>query len=170
MLEITNDLWQVVVRTAVIYLVVLLGLRLLGKREIGQLTPFDLVLLLLISNAVQNAMTGPNVSLWGGLLSAATLLLINWFINWTLERFPRLRKAVEGQPTILLSHGKVLLKNMKKEQVSLEELEMAAREHGIADLKGVELAVLEMDGSISIIPFSEHHVRVKRPLRYLRHR
>ena len=170
MLEITNDLWQVVVRTAVIYLVVLLGLRLLGKREIGQLTPFDLVLLLLISNAVQNAMTGPNVSLWAGLLSAATLLLINWLINWTVERFPRLRKAVEGQPTILLSHGKVLLKNMKKEQISLEELEMAAREHGIADLKGVELAVLEMDGSISIIPFSEHHVRIKRPLRYLRHR
>ncbi len=170
MLEIANDLWQVAVRTAVIYFVVLLGLRLLGKREIGQLTPFDLVLLLLISNAVQNAMTGPNVSLWAGLISAATLLLLNWLINWLSERFPRLRKAVEGQPTILLSRGKVLKENMSKERITLEELEMAAREHGIADLAGVELAVLEMDGSISIIPFSEQHLRLKRHLRYLRHR
>jgi uncharacterized membrane protein YcaP (DUF421 family) len=170
MFQVTGDLWQVFLRTAIVYLIILLGLRILGKREIGQMTPFDFVLLLLISNAVQNAMTGPDTTIWGGLIAATTLLIITWGISLISGRYRKLRGVLEGQPTILVSRGKLLEQNIKREKIERDELEMAAREHGIEDLKSVELAVLEIDGSISIIPYSEHHVRVKRKLKALRHR
>ncbi|MGB9834212.1 MAG: DUF421 domain-containing protein [bacterium] len=170
MFQLSGDLWQIVLRTTIVFLVILLGLRILGKREMGQMTPFDLVLLLLLANAVQNAMTGPDTSIWGGLVGATTLIVITWGISLIRERYARLRGALEGQPTILISRGSIIEQNLKREKIDRDELEMAAREHGIEDLKNVELAVLEIDGSISIIPYSEHHVRVKRKLKALRHR
>lgn len=170
MFQISGDLWQIVLRTTIVFLVILLGLRILGKREMGQMTPFDLVLLLLLANAVQNAMTGPDTSVWGGLVAATTLIVITWGISLIRERSARLREAFEGEPTILVSRGSIIEQNLKREKIDRDELEMAAREHGIEDLKNVELAVLEIDGSISIIPYSEHHVRVKRKLKALRHR
>ncbi|MCR4428567.1 MAG: DUF421 domain-containing protein [Caldiserica bacterium] len=170
MFQLSGDLWQIVLRTTIVFLIILLGLRILGKREMGQMTPFDLVLLLLLANAVQNAMTGPDTSVWGGLVGATTLIGITWGISLIRERFSKLRGTLEGQPTVLISRGTLLEKNLKREKIDREELEMAAREHGIEDLKNVELAVLEIDGSISIIPVSEHNVRVKRKLKALRHR
>jgi uncharacterized membrane protein YcaP (DUF421 family) len=97
--------WDIVLRTAVVYLVILVGLRLAGKREIGQMTVFDLVVLLLIANAVQNAMVGPDTSLGGGVLAVAVLLLLNTLVARLRLRWPGLRRAVEGSPTVLVLHG-----------------------------------------------------------------
>src|ERR1700693_6518418 len=99
---------QIVLRTLVIYLVVLVGVRLSGKREVGQMTPFDLTLLLLISNSVQNAMTGPDTSLLGGVIAAATLLLLNYVIADLSGIHRRFRKLVEGQPSLLIHDGQII--------------------------------------------------------------
>jgi uncharacterized membrane protein YcaP (DUF421 family) len=144
--------WDIVLRTAVVYLFILLGLRLAGKRELGQMTVFDLVVLLLIANAVQNAMVGPDTSLLGGLLAAGLLLALNWVVAGMRLRWPRLRRVLEGSPTILVLRGKVITGHMRREGLDEETLEAAVREHGVADLSQVEVAVLEIDGSISVVP------------------
>jgi uncharacterized membrane protein YcaP (DUF421 family) len=139
----------------VIYLVVLIGVRLSGKREVGQMTPFDLTLLLLLSNAVQNAMTGPDTSVWGGVVAAGTLLVMNYVIAEVAGVNRRFRKFVEGQPSLLIHDGKIISAHMAKEHVSADELHRALREHGIADYKDVALAVLEVDGSISCLKYDD---------------
>jgi len=146
---------EIVFRTAVIYLIVLLGVRLSGKREVGQMTPFDLTLLLLISNAVQNAMVGPDSSLVGGVVAAATLLLLNYGIAELSGINRRFRKVVQGQPSLLVHDGKIIESHMAKEHISMDELQRALREHGIATYHEVALAVLEVDGSISCLKYNE---------------
>ncbi len=146
---------QIALRTAVIYFVVLLGVRLSGKREVGQMTPFDLTLLLLISNAVQNAMTGPDTSLLGGVVAASTLLVLNYLIAEVSGGNRRFRKFVQGQPSLLIHDGQVIESHMAKEHVSMDELQRALREHGIASYHDVALAVLEVDGSISCLKYDE---------------
>ena len=146
---------QIALRTAVIYALVLLGVRLSGKREVGQMTPFDLTLLLLISNSVQNAMTGPDTSLLGGLTAAATLLVLNYIVADLAGFNRRFRKVIEGQPTLLIHDGQVIGEHMTKEHVSLDELDRSLREHGIATRHEVALAVLEVDGSISCLKYDE---------------
>lgn len=148
-------LLQICVRTAVIYVVVLVGVRLSGKREVGQMTPFDLTLLLLISNAVQNAMTGPDTSLLGGVVAASTLLILNYLIAELSGGNRRFRKFIQGQPSLLVHDGQVISSHMAKEHVSMDELNRALREHGIASCKDVALAVLEVDGSISCLKYDE---------------
>lgn len=148
-------LLTVCLRTAVIYLVVLIGVRLSGKREVGQMTPFDLTLLLLISNAVQNAMTGPDTSLMGGVVAASTLLIMNYLIAELSGGNRRFRKLVQGQPSLMVHDGQAILSHMAKEHVSLDELQRAMREHGIGSLHDVALAVLEVDGSISFLKYDE---------------
>jgi uncharacterized membrane protein YcaP (DUF421 family) len=148
-------LLEIALRTTVIYFVVLAGVRLSGKREVGQMTPFDLTLLLLISNAVQNAMTGPDTSLTGGVIAAATLLLLNYVIAEASGANRRFRKFVEGQPSLLVHDGEVITAHMAKEHVSMDELQRAMREHGIASMKDVALSVLEVDGSISFLRYDE---------------
>jgi uncharacterized membrane protein YcaP (DUF421 family) len=138
-----------------VYLVVLLGVRLSGKREVGQMTPFDLTLLLLISNSVQNAMTGPDTSLLGGVVAALVLLLMNYLVAELSGTNRRFRKLVEGQPTLLVHKGKIIAPHMAKERVSMDELERALREHGISTYHDVALAVLEVDGSISCLKYDE---------------
>ena len=151
----THVLAQVVARTAVIYIVVLAGVRLSGKREVGQMTPFDLTLLLLISNAVQNAMTGPDTTLFGGIAAACTLLVMNYFVAELSGGNRRFRKFVQGQPSLLVHDGQVIASHMAKEHVSMDELQRALREHGIASTHDVALAVLEVDGSISCLKYDE---------------
>ncbi|MBZ5566804.1 MAG: DUF421 domain-containing protein [Acidobacteriia bacterium] len=148
-------LLQIVARTLVIYLVVLIGVRLSGKREVGQMTPFDLTLLLLISNAVQNAMTGPDTSLLGGIVAAATLLVVNYLVAEVSGKDRRLRRVIEGSPTLLVHNGQVLESHLAREHVSHDELMRALREHGIGDLGDVALAVLEVDGSISALKYDD---------------
>jgi len=145
----------IVLRTAAVYATVLLGVRLSGKREVGQMTPFDLTLLLLISNAVQNAMTGPDNSLAGGIIAAATLLFLNYLIAEVSGGNRRFRKFIQGQPSLLVHDGQVIESHMAKEHVSMDELQRAMREHGIASLHDVALAVLEVDGSISFLKYDE---------------
>jgi uncharacterized membrane protein YcaP (DUF421 family) len=159
---------DIAVRCAVIYLVVLVGLRVSGKREIGQMTVFDLVVLLLLANAVQNAMVGPDTSLGGGVVAALVLLGLNAVVARLRLRWPRFRRIIEGSPTILVLHGDVIPDHMSREGLDRDTLEAAVREHGIADLSGVEMAVLETDGSISIVPTGGGTKRIKRPVRYIK--
>jgi uncharacterized membrane protein YcaP (DUF421 family) len=151
----SHVLLEIALRTAVIYIVVLLGIRLSGKREVGQMTPFDLALLLLISNSVQNAMTGSDTSLLGGVVAAATLLILNYFIAEVSGGNRRFRKMIQGQPSLLVHDGQIITPHMVKEHVSMDELERALREHGIASHHDVALAVLEVDGSISCLKYDE---------------
>ena len=146
---------QILLRTSVIYLLVLIGVRLSGKREVGQMTPFDLTLLLLLSNSVQNAMTGPDTSLIGGAVAAATLLILNYLIANVSGVNRRFRRVIEGQPSLLVHDGKVIEAHMAKEHVSMDELHRALREHGINNLHEVALSVLEVDGSISCLKYDE---------------
>jgi uncharacterized membrane protein YcaP (DUF421 family) len=138
-----------------VYAVVLAGVRLSGKREVGQMTPFDLTLLLLLSNAVQNAMTGPDTSLMGGIVAAVTLLVLNYFIADLSGANRRFRKFIQGEPSLIVHDGQVIEAHMAKEHVSMDELQRAMREHGIADYHQVALAVLEVDGSISILKYDD---------------
>jgi uncharacterized membrane protein YcaP (DUF421 family) len=145
----------IALRTTVIYAVVLLGMRLSGKREVGQMTPFDLTLLLLLSNAVQNAMTGSDTSVLGGVVAAATLLLLNYLIAELSGGNRRFRKLVQGQPSLLVHDGQIIAAHMASEHVSMDELHQALREHGISALSDVALAVLEVDGSISLMKYDD---------------
>ncbi len=151
----THVLIGIVLRTLVVYAVVLAGVRLSGKREVGQMTPFDLTLLLLISNSVQNAMTGPDTSLVGGVVAAATLLVLNYLIAEVSGGNRRFRKFIQGQPSLLVHDGQVIESHMAKEHVSMDELHRALREHGISGCHDVALAVLEVDGSISCLKYDE---------------
>jgi uncharacterized membrane protein YcaP (DUF421 family) len=150
-----NVALQIALRTGVIYLVVLIGVRLSGKREVGQMTPFDLTLLLLLSNSVQNAMTGPDTSLIGGVVAASTLLVLNYLVGSLSGTNRGFRRVVEGEPSLLVHDGKPVISHMAKEHVSMDELQRALREHGIAECKDVALAVLEVDGSISCLKYDE---------------
>ncbi len=148
-------LLNILLRTTIIYLLVLFGVRLSGKREVGQMTPFDLTLLLLLSNAVQNAMTGPDTSLLGGAVAAGTLLVLNYLVAEMSGGNRRFRKLVQGQPSLLVHNGKVIEAHMAREHVSTDELQRALREHGIASVHDVALAVLEVDGSISVLKYED---------------
>src|SRR5882724_7741554 len=148
-------LLTIALRTAVIYALVLIGVRLSGKREVGQMTPFDLTLLLLLSNSVQNAMTGPDNSLLGGVVAAATLLLLNYILADLSGANRRFRKIIQGQPTLLIHDGQIIEAHMAKEHVSMDELHRAMREHGISTYHDIALAVLEVDGSISFLKYDE---------------
>lgn len=149
------SLTTIFLRTAIVYSCVLIGLRLSGKREVGQMTPFDLVLLMLLANAVQNAMTGPDTSVTGGLVAASTLLAINLLVTRFVWRNRRLRKFVEGMPTLLIHHGVILEANLARERISLDDLHEIIRERGVESIKDVGLAVLEVDGTISILKTDE---------------
>ena len=161
--------WNIALRTAVVYLVVLGGMRLAGKREMGQMNIFDLVLLLLIANAVQNAMVGPDTSLVGGLLAALVLLVLNALVARLRLRWPQLSRAIQGSPTLLVLHGEVIEPHLRREGLDLDTLQAACREHGIANVSKVEMAVLEIDGSISVVPTDEHTKHVRRKVKTIHH-
>jgi uncharacterized membrane protein YcaP (DUF421 family) len=144
---------DIALRTAIIYSFILVLLRVGGKRQIGQMTPLDLVLLLLISNAVQNAMTGPDTSLMGGVVAAGTLLLVNVVLSRTMDRSRFFRSWLEGTPTILINHGLLLKDHLVRENINDDELMQALRAHGAPTIQDVRLAVLERNGSISVIKY-----------------
>ena len=161
--------WDIAIRTAVVYLVILLGLRLAGKREIGQLTVLDLVVLLLISNAVQNAMLGPDTSLAGGIVAVVVLLGMSVVLSQLRLRSQRLRRLMQGSPTLLVLHGELVPEHMRREGLDEDTLQAALREHGVANIKDVEMAVLEIDGSISVVPAGQETRRMRHPIKYIRH-
>jgi uncharacterized membrane protein YcaP (DUF421 family) len=169
-LTTTVPIWEIILRTAAVYIAVLGLLRLGGKRELGQMSPADFVVILIIANAVQNAMNGGDVSLVGGIVSAATLLGMNYVLARFGRGVPFLGHLFKVEPTLLLQDGKLIAEALKREHVEREEIEMAAREHGVADLDDVAAAILEVDGSISIIPKSGEMHRSRRRFRQFRSR
>jgi uncharacterized membrane protein YcaP (DUF421 family) len=154
-----SELWTtpqgmalIVVRTLVVYLFVLAAFRVSGKREVGQLTPVDFALILLIANAVQNAMVGPDTSLAGGLVAAGVLVATNLVLGRLASRNRKVERLLRGQARILVNRGHVHEDALRTESISHEELLQALRENGCATLADCRLAVLEVDGSISVIP------------------
>jgi uncharacterized membrane protein YcaP (DUF421 family) len=144
-------LLEKIVRPIAVYLFLLVGLRLAGKRELAQLNPFDLVVLLTISNTVQNAIIGNDTSLIGGLIGAITLLTVNHLVARLTYRHPRFERFVEGDADVLIDHGQVIERNLQRELLTKTELEVAARRQGYASLGDVERAVLEMGGAITFV-------------------
>lgn len=138
-----------VIRTLAVYFFLLLGLRLAGKRELGQLNPFDLVVLLLLSNTVQNAIIGNDNSVSGGLFGAAVLLVINYAMVRFLYRHPTLDKLAEGEGDILIRDGVIQDVAMNHELITLPELESAARRQGIPSLAHVSEARIEVGGALT---------------------
>jgi uncharacterized membrane protein YcaP (DUF421 family) len=167
---LTTPWWEIILRTAAVYIVVLVLLRVAGKRELGQMSPVDLVVILVIANAVQNAMTGGDNSLIGGVIAATTLVAINTAFAKVAHRIPIFEQLFESEPTPLVKRGKLIKRNLERENVEEDELMMAAREHGIEGIAGVESAYLERDGSISIIPKGAPGKSGSRHIRQIRRR
>ncbi len=141
-----------VLRSIVVYLFLLLAFRFTGKRQVGQLTPFDLVVLLIISNVVQNAVVGNDNSLGGGLLGAVTILALNYAVAEVAYRSKRARRLLEAQPTLLIHNGCILHENLRRERVTLDELLAALRRNGVVEPTEVRFAVSEENGGISVVP------------------
>ncbi len=140
-----------VLRAVFVYVFLVVGLRLAGKRELAQLNPFDLVVLLTISNTVQNAIIGDDNSVTGGIVGAGTLLLVNYFVIRFLYRHERLDQLLEGSPDALIERGKVYRDRLRREMITVPELETAARKQGFASLDDVDRAVLEPGGGITFV-------------------
>jgi uncharacterized membrane protein YcaP (DUF421 family) len=155
-------------KTAVIYVFLIAGLRLLGKRELGQMSIYDLVLIVVIANAVQNAMVGDDNTLGGGMVAALTLLLMNRAITWLMLKQPGFREWMVGAPVLIVRDGKPLQDVMRRERLTREHLLAAMREHGIGDLEDVQMAVLEVDGAISIVSKEASVHRTRKRFRGLR--
>jgi uncharacterized membrane protein YcaP (DUF421 family) len=144
-------------KTLIVFLLVGAGLRLLGKRETSQLNVYDLAMLMALGNAVQNAITGGRGNLAVGLVTSSVVVLAAWGLTKVIARRPGLERAVVGSPTILVHQGIVLTDRLRRQRVGLEELRAAARGYGVSDLAGVRTAVLEVDGSISVIPYDQEN-------------
>jgi len=163
--------WQVLgdiaLRSTVVYLALLVGIRLTGHRLLGQLSAFDLVLLLIIANAVQNAMVGPDTSLAGGLVAAAVLLFWHQVIVRLRQASPSVARLIAGEGIMLINNGAVLADHLRRADLTADELLQALREHGVENAADVRTAVLEADGSISVIryddikPGTRPHHRIK---------
>ncbi len=143
--------WELIARAAIVYVFLLVVLRITGKRQVGQLAPFDLVLLLVLSNAVQNSMNGGDNSLVGGLVSVLTLLAINYSIGFATYRSKRLEAIVEGRPQVLIHNGHLFQEVMAKAQLTHHELEAALRQAGCASIGECHSAILENNGTISVV-------------------
>lgn len=146
-----------VLRTVLVYAFLVIGLRLAGKRELSQLNPFDLVVLLTLSNAVQNAIIGNDNSVSGGMIGAAVLLLVNYLTVRFVYRHPRIDRIIEGQPLLLIDQGRLIRKNMEHELITDDELLSVCHRQGVERLEDVEKAILETSGTISI--FTRHPTR-----------
>jgi|ERR1043165_335843 uncharacterized membrane protein YcaP (DUF421 family) len=141
-----------------IYLFIILAIRLFGKKELAQLSVIDLVFILLISNSVQNAMVEDDINtLAGGIAAATALFVINYILKWALRKFPRFSAVVQGHAVMLIYQGKVIAENLEKSMITLDELHACVREHGVETIGDVDLAILEVDGNISVMSRDYQH-------------
>lgn len=161
-MESLSEYLKIVFSSLSVYLFIIVAIRLFGKKELAQLSIIDLVFILLISNAVQNAMVGSDSSLTGGLVAASTLFIVNYLFKYILYRFPRLDKIVQGTDLLLIYKGQINQTNIIKARITQEELLEAVREHGVSEIREVDLAVLEIDGNISIISNEYKHRTIKK--------
>lgn len=146
-----NPYLDIVFRSAAVYFFMVIALRIFGKKELSQLNTADVILILLISNAVQNAMVGDDTSLWGGLAAAFVLFTINFILKKLMFRYEGFRNFIQEKPEILIHNGRLDYRMLSKLNITADELDEAMREHGIEHSKNVKLAMLEIDGNISII-------------------
>ncbi|HEX3428125.1 MAG TPA: YetF domain-containing protein [Candidatus Limnocylindrales bacterium] len=150
--DLGDDLPGVILRTAIVYVSLVIGFRLLGKREAGQLSTLDLVVLLVIANAVQNAMVGQNTSLIAGLIAAGVILVLDLLLHRAADRWEALRNALDGEPTLLVDHGRILYENLRNEGISERELQVALRQNQLLSAEEALYVFLETNGQISVIP------------------
>jgi uncharacterized membrane protein YcaP (DUF421 family) len=146
-----NGYVSIIGRCLAVYFFIIIAIRIFGKKELAQLSVIDLVFILLISNAVQNAMIGPDVSLLGGVVGASALFVTNFILKKVLYRNKKLSELLEGKAILLIYKGEIQQHNLEEAQITLDELESAVREHGVQDIQNVDLGMLEADGNISII-------------------
>ncbi len=149
--ELSAPWWVFVLRATAIYALVMVLVRVSGKRAVGQFTPFDLVLLILIGNAVQNGINGGDNSLTGAAIMATTLIALNYAVAFVTSRSRRAEKIVEGVPVVLARNGRLFEGVLRRELVSREDFREALRMNGIDDVDKVGLALLETNGSISVV-------------------
>ncbi len=152
----------IALKSIAVYLFIILAIRIFGKKELSQLSIVDLVFILLISNSVQNAMVGDNTTLQGGLVAATGLFVANTILKFAFRKFPRFSVIAQGDKIILIHEGIVQQENLKSSSITREELEQAIREHGVKDVREVDLAILEVDGNISVLSKDYSHKTVKR--------
>jgi uncharacterized membrane protein YcaP (DUF421 family) len=148
---IQNPYVDIIIRSVSVYLFMVIALRIFGKKELSQLNTADVILILLISNSVQNAMVGSNTSLYGGIVAAFALFVINYIFKKIMLKSKFIKNLVQDKPEILVHNGKIDFKTIAKLGISNEELEEAMREHGVEYFKDIKLAMFEIDGNISII-------------------
>lgn len=158
---------ELVVRGLVVYAALLIALRIFGKREVGQFTLYDLVFILLVANALQPAMTGPDSSLTGGLVLIVALVGANFLVG-RLDRLPRVHQLFTPAPSVIIRDGQFIPQVMQREGVTADECEMAIREHGLQGAHEVKLGVLEADGTISVVPKNSEVQKLKRRVRFVR--
>ena len=144
--------WEFILRAVVVYAVVLGMVRLSGKRALGQITPFDVLLIVLLGNAVQNALLGQDTSLAGGLLLAATLITLNYTVGWVTTRSRRMERLIEGEPVLVARDGKLLDSVLRRELITQADFDAAMRQQGCGGIEEVALALLEINGHITIVP------------------
>lgn len=159
-----NPYIDITLRSVAVYFFMIIALRIFGKKELSQLNTADVILILLISNSVQNAMVGANTSLYGGIIAAFSLFLINSIFKKVMLKSKFIKELVQDKPEVLIHNGKIEFKTLARLGITSEELEEAMREHGIEYYKDVKLAMFEIDGNISIISGNEilkqtHHKR-----------
>jgi uncharacterized membrane protein YcaP (DUF421 family) len=150
--ELAMPWWEFVLRALVVYVALLVLVRLSGKRSVGQFTPFDMVLLILLGTAVQNSLIGKDISLLGGLLLAVTLIALNYAVGWLAARSRRFDKLVEGKPVQIIANGKLDKDALVREGVTEGDVMEALRHNGLDDLADVRSGWIEQDGDITIVP------------------
>lgn len=157
LLALSRPWWELALRAIVVYLAVLFLLRLAGKRHLGQMSPTEFVAILLISNAVQNAMNGGDNSLAGGMILAAVLIFMSWLISVLTYRHRAMRVLFEGTPTLLIHHGLPVEPHLAHERLNHHELRALLRKQGVHSFDEVHTAILEADGTLSVTRVAELH-------------
>ena len=151
MFEMSMPWWEFVLRAVIVYAVLLAMIRMSGKRTMGQFTAFDMLLIVLLGNAVQNALLGSDTSMSGGLLLAATLMVLNWLVGYATARNKRIERMLEGEPVVLARDGHVFRDVLRRELVSRDDFAKSMREAGCSDVSRVRLALLETNGHITLL-------------------
>jgi len=149
--DLSMPWWQYLVRACIVYFVLLAMIRLSGKRTMGQFTSFDMLLIVLLGNAVQNALLGTDTSVGGGLILAATLMLLNWGVGYIASRNDRIERVLEGVPVVLARDGHVFRDVLRRELVSRADFDKAMRENDCAQIDDIAVAMLETNGHITIL-------------------
>ena len=151
--------YNIIFRSAAVYIFMIIAIRLAGKKELSQLSATDLVFIILIGNALQNAMIGEDNTLIGGLIAASTLFILNYVFKLAMFKSQWFKKVVEGEPVLLINEGVLNLENLDRMKISIPDLNESIREHGIDDHSKIKLAMLEVDGKISVISFENNKVK-----------